>query len=586
MFDKRIDFVKRGKTTSGSGSTVPKGKFAATAKKMSVTTVGANGSPVYSESGNAWLNEWNSFAKYAIVKKGAKGVPAEPSRTYADVDKTMSELWRHDPLKALKMSFYARTITRTTQLPSNTSTSTAQIGQGLRNEGVLRMLWLEVNHPKTFWKNVKLYISIAGWRDIFKMMEIDYSANGWDNKALDWTSFANLVKQGLEDASQSELIKKWLPKIHSTPSTLNQQASSVVGKFLASQLFSQTFSDKDNVNKRKRYMHYRKLKSSGTAHNWQKLISQERFQDIDWSKVHGKARNILEKSKFFKLPEVQANYEKFTADAVSKPASEQKINSTDYIHEIFAPFKGTTTEAQKQRLEAEVNTAVNRVRLDNPNLRVLSILDKSGSMSSRCLYAPTLQATDVASAYLLFFNELLPDECEFKDVYMEFASTCVARFIPSNASIYEKWRNIVGTGGSPATDLMSVARGLVQLYNAGRLNLGDMPTALAMFSDGNFNHTYRSEDRKRTAFDNVRKYLSDHISEEYGRTIDLVMWDICNSSSTETKFETYGDHSNTFYFSGPDPAALALMFRNKRPANALEMIDIALDQEALSRIIV
>ena len=38
----------------------------------------------------------------------------------------------------------------------------------------------------------------------------------------------------------------------------------------------------------KQYKQYRKLKSSGTAHEWQKLISQSKFDKIYFSKIHGR----------------------------------------------------------------------------------------------------------------------------------------------------------------------------------------------------------------------------------------------------------------------------------------------------------
>lgn len=57
-------------------------------------------------------------------------------------------------------------ITRVTQLFDGSKTSESMRGQGLKHEGIFRMIWIAINAPDTFWKNIGLFISI----DLGKML--------------------------------------------------------------------------------------------------------------------------------------------------------------------------------------------------------------------------------------------------------------------------------------------------------------------------------------------------------------------------------------------------------------------------------
>lgn len=46
------------------------------------------------------------------------------------------------------------------------------------------------------------------------------------------------------------------------------------------------------------YRRYARLKSSGTAHEWQQLISKGKYDLIRFETIHGRALTILARSKF------------------------------------------------------------------------------------------------------------------------------------------------------------------------------------------------------------------------------------------------------------------------------------------------
>ena len=58
----------------------------------------------------------------------------------------MQILWGQNPQLTLALTFY-RMITRQTTLKRNSQT--IQRGQGLKHEGIFRMIWIEINHPDT-----------------------------------------------------------------------------------------------------------------------------------------------------------------------------------------------------------------------------------------------------------------------------------------------------------------------------------------------------------------------------------------------------------------------------------------------------
>ena len=71
----------------------------------------------------------------------------------------METLWSQNPLLTLKLLVYLRLITRVCRFPDGTLTKTTQRGQGLKHESIMRMIWLIVNHPEVFIKNVAIFIS-------------------------------------------------------------------------------------------------------------------------------------------------------------------------------------------------------------------------------------------------------------------------------------------------------------------------------------------------------------------------------------------------------------------------------------------
>ena len=69
-------------------------------------------------------------------------------RTYVQVAKDMYPLWKANPLLCTKFTAYTRMITRKCRIttPEGVIQLDTQQGEGLKNEGIMRMLWLAIYH--------------------------------------------------------------------------------------------------------------------------------------------------------------------------------------------------------------------------------------------------------------------------------------------------------------------------------------------------------------------------------------------------------------------------------------------------------
>lgn len=264
--------------------------------KESSKTVSGNGALKYNTSGDAFVDNFALIANF------------KAPRDYAEVSKDMYKLWSINPKKCLQLAVYIRLITRETQivLPNETITLDVQRGQGLKNEGIMRMLWLAMHHKHTFMANMPYFIAAGSWKDVFEMMSLDLQYHGWEGRKLDWNFMRKVILAGLANGHTSELVKKYLPTIRSMKEckTVESQARTIIGQYLASCIYGKKKdkkADKETADSRAAQRRYRKLKQSGTAHTWQQLISQKKLLELDFNTIHGRALSLLVGSKFLKI---------------------------------------------------------------------------------------------------------------------------------------------------------------------------------------------------------------------------------------------------------------------------------------------
>ena len=122
-----------------------------------------NGALSHSSTGSLFLDQFAKAGTYIDHKK--------LGRTQADVNRDMALLWDENPEMALRMAFYLRMITRKNK--GVFATEKVQKGQGLRDEGLMRLLWVAKNHRKVFERNMALIPEVGSWKDLLTLWSMD-----------------------------------------------------------------------------------------------------------------------------------------------------------------------------------------------------------------------------------------------------------------------------------------------------------------------------------------------------------------------------------------------------------------------------
>lgn len=534
-------------------------------RKAAKTTSLGNGAVKYTTTNNDFVDDFGKISNY------------KAPRSYAEISKTMSTLWAKSPEDTLKLLFYIRLITRTVDLPDGSKTEAVQRGQGLRHEGISRMLWLAINHKETFWKNIALFISAGSWKDVITLLSMDLQYNGWEGRMLDWKQFGQLILVGLENPASNNLLKKYLPQIktNSKCNTIEAQADNIIAKWICSLLFGGKESGSTNTYKR-----YRTIKTSGTAHEWQKLISQHKFVEIDFNSIHGRALSQLVSSKFLKNAGLETQYEKWIA---SKPVAKY----TGYVYELFKPFgmqvrannslKKYQTDTINSQFMGLVETAKKGMEGESG---LIVVLDSSASMTSETA-GTGCSAYSIGKSLALFFSYLLKGA--FENHFLEFSNDTIMKTWKGSTPV-EKYVNETSSIVA-GTNFLSVGTHFAKMLAAG-VPESDFPKGILCISDGCFNASTGKTTTKQLKLN----LLAAGFSKEYVDNFKIILWDIPNSyygKKSQTAFEEFADAPNLFYLAGFDPSVVAFLTGIKGkdamvPKNAEELFQAAMDQELLN----
>jgi hypothetical protein len=561
MFNsKKQQLFETAPKTSATSNSFLKG---ATMKTHEVQS--ENGALKYSTTSNPFVDQFGKLGTYKVP------------RAFEAIAADCELLWGHSQLMTIVFMFYIRMITRVTVLFENVSTSASQKGAELRHEGIMRAIWLQLRQPESFWKNVLLFIAIGSWKDIFVMLRYDLIYHGWEGRKLNWDKFGALILSGLENPSTRELVKKYLPTIRANNQckTVEAQANNIIGKWLCSLLYG-VKTDKQTGNTYKRY---RLLKSSGTAHEWQQLISRQQFDRIDFSKIHGRALSLLVKSKFLFN---QGLSERYTA-WVTKPET-VTVKFTGFVHELFEPLK-TPFIGWNAKKHARVEIAEHIVATINKQFMELVakggetierkwivVRDTSGSMQSEA-NGTKMSCFDVAKALALYFSYFI--QGTFSKHYIEFSDSAVMHEWVGDTPV-DRWLND-SRAKVGSTNFQSVIDLFVTLKRKG-IPEQDFPTGILCISDSEFNPAQLGETNVVVA---RQKLATAGFSKEYCDSFAIVLWNL-QSNGRGNKFETSSLAKNTFYFSGYSPAVVS--FLTGKVETAEDLFDSAMDQEILRMI--
>lgn len=564
IFDREL-FIENHKTTSG------------------------NGSVKLDTSGDPFIDDFASISRY----KAPRSIDA--------VFETAEKLWNFHPLTFLKETFYIRLITRKPNV-INPNVSSIKYGthrgQGLRNEFVMRMYWLAKNHNETFVKNLALIPAVGSYDDIFEIMRTDLMYNG-RTPTFNWAPLIVFIMKSLKDEQVSELVKKYLPTIRcaSKCHTVQQQANSIIGKKIA-----RFISDSDD--KATAYANYRRIKSSGNAHTWQKLISEKRFDELDFNLVAGRALSNLVKTRDTVTLNKNGNLVKVKGDGTSfieRHGLMNKFNEwldtqevakfTGFAYELFKPLKLAKARAwygyhfvqpnsmQKKLINKQFEQLIQTAQEGmNTNSNFIVAMDISGSMTSECP-GTGLSSYQIALSMAIYYSHLLKGR--FSKTFLTFAERCKINKFQGETPIDEFCNYSSDDFGN--TDFLGVAHVFANLKSQG-YEESEFPTGVIAISDGDFDRSGKSSTYRE--FKDVLRKAG--FSKEFVDNFKIILWDVPNNfyGRTEPQFEELADCPGMFQITGFDPAGIAFLmgteYHPQVPKNTAELFAAAMDQEILN----
>ena len=523
------------------------------AAKESARTLSGNGAEKFSTTGSDFVDQFGKLGEY------------KTPRSFADIAIDCESLYSQDKELFVKFSIYMRMISRKTDIFGlGIKTKSAQSGAELRHEGIMRMLWLSQEDPKAFWDNVGLFISAGSCKDIMTMLKFDLVYHGWEGRKLDWNKFGSLIVELLGNESTVNLMKKYLPQIRSSSqcTTVEKQASTIIAKWICHLVFGSKSGSST-------YKKYRQLKNSGTAHEWQKLISQQKFEKLDFGAIHGRALNLLVKSKFLKNQKLQDVY----SDWIDK---QEKVKYTGFVHELLCELDSNHDSNFVKTVDKQFVEAVEKVKGSDENLtQFIVVRDTSGSMLSTA-EGTKFSCNQVAKALALYFSEFLTGE--FANHWIEFNSTAkMHQWKGGSAS--QKWRNDQAAYFG-STNFQSVIDLFVKLKRQG-VSEADFPQGILCISDGEFDPAQLGKTNVEAS---LAKLRAAGFSEDYVSNFKIVLWNMRNSYyryRSSTKFETFGDVKNVFYLSGYSASNVKFIL-NDKVETAEDLFNAAMNQELLN----
>lgn len=565
LFERKASVSQGGTATATVDS-----PFVKAGMKKSAETLSGNGALKYKTTGDHFVDQ---FGKLGGMKK---------PRPFQEIAADCEQLWSLDKRLAIVFMLYIRMITRVVSLFNGLSTSVAQKGAELRHEGIMRMIWLHTKQQDSFWKNIGLFVSVGSWKDIVTMLQYDLVYNGWKGRVLNWERFGHLMLSGLKNEKVNNLIKKYLPQIkaNSACTTVEAQADNLIAKWICSLVFG---SKESSYN----YKQYRKLKTSGTAHDWQKLISQRKFDEVNFESIHGRALNLLVKSKFLKNHNLVDKYTKWITKA------DLAVKYTGFVHELFKGLGANGAQSrsvpvtyrtlvsmpvhEQETINKQFTTLVTKAGENPEQSRLIVVRDTSGSMGSE---APGTEMScyAVAKALALYFSYFLKGR--FQDAWIEFNEDAQMHKWQGNTPL-ERWFND-NSGFVGSTNFQSVVNLFVQIKNHTGVPESEFPTGILCISDGEFNPGMLGKTNVDTALWTLR---DGGFSEEYVSNFVIALWNLENKhygARSGVKFETHGEVQNVFYFSGYSAATVS--FLTGKIKTARELFDEAMNQEILQMV--
>ena len=482
-----------------------------------------NGALSYLTFGSEIMNQFGKAGSYR-------------GRDITDVWNDQSQLWAQDAKMGLMFPFYLRLITRNVD---GIESEKVQRGQGARDESFKRFLFIAKYHPTEFYENLWLIPIFGSWKDLWELMAMDY-----DDDYLDTWKFFEVINSGLNSTSTCELVKKYMPQIRSTKKCVTDRA-------VALNQLAKEFAYYNGLTAKE----YREVKSTGKAHKFQQLICGQRYDEINWSHIPGKALLNLANGKFLSNHGLTDSYIKWLDN-------QPTVKFNGYPFELGRKLKYETSRASIMTIDRQFASLIETGKKDGGSINgnVLCALDTSGSMSSAIDdYGTT--SYDVCVSLGIYFSEL--NTGEFHNVVAMFDDT--SSLLTLNGTFSEKLRQIHNARTAwGSTNFQSLIDLIVKTRRTRPdIAIEDFPQTLLVVSDMQFNPTNHSwgrlctNDEIETNYEMAMRKLKEVFPEEFVDNFKIIWWQCANRRTDD--FPSNMECGGTYVVSGFDGAVVSFI---------------------------
>lgn len=544
------------------------------AANFKASTLTENGAKTYVTTNSAIVDQFGKAGNFR-------------GRNIADVFSDQALIWNENPEAALRFPFYLRMVTRKVKVNADNETDKVQSGQGARDESFKRLLWVAKEHSDIFYNNIWALPLVGSWKDLWTLMFYDIKE---DTKCIDHTAIFEIIGQGLLCDTHIDLIKKYMPRIKSKSKCKTDwtKITNDLAKEFASVM-------------KLSYKEYNKLKTSGKAHDFQKLICSRNYANLNWNHIPGRALNILVSSKFLSNHNLKDDYTKWI---LQQPVAK----FTGYVFELAKRLReargsrygytrgGVNIPIElKHTLDAQFKGLVDKAR-DGGKIteNVWCCLDTSGSMNQSVRGLKDIYCSDIASSLALFFADL--NSGPFHNKVIMFDNVSKPHDMVGE-SFCDRIMNLpsVGCGG---TNFQSAVDEIIKIRKQHpEIPLEQYPTTVIAVSDMNFNPSnhswYGSPRQEDTNYEYSVKSLKTVFPEEFVDNMKFIWWDVA-SRYGDTQYEGDSLTPGCHFFSGFDGSIINLILGDNRVVDektgklrqmtAEEVVSKALSQEILNYI--
>lgn len=520
-----------------------------------------NGAVSYATAGSALLDQ---FA-HAGTARG---------RDLSTVFNEQAQLWAENADLALKFPFYLRMITRQTNIGDGKKTEKVQRGQGARDEAFKRLLWIAKYQPEAFYRNLWLVPVVGSWKDLWVLLTMD--------ETLDKEKFFKVIAEGIKDENARDLVKKYLPRIRSDKKCTSDWAkkTNALAKEFA-HVVGWTYQD------------YRTFKSTGKAHEFQRMICAGQYKNINWNTIPGKALLNLVSGKFLQAHKLEDAYMGWLKN---QPVA--KFNGYAYELGMKLGQRYDIPAVQKITIDKQFDGLIKTAKSDDGGIKgnVLCALDTSGSMTSPIDGGPAgLTSFDVCVSLGIYFSELNTGAFHNHVVMFDDRSW----MMELKGSFSDKWYQIKhSTTAWGSTNFQSVIDLIVNTRKQHpEIPLEDFPKTLLVVSDMQFNPSgswtsTRNAAAEKSNYEAMMSKLRTVFPAEWVEEFKCIWWYCAGRKAASQDVPATMDHGGQYLFSGFDGAVVSLLLGGEPVIDEKtgkvvqptmeEMVNIALTQEVLT----